>query len=322
MSGLIRLMTPAPSHSWLDCLLFNGDSPRWVRTWSAFCLPSCSHSRRPPAPRKDAAILQQWLSAVGIIVQIGIAVVGGFIAHSVGRAAAEQKKRDDSRVAQEKKLQERRDRLHAFDGYRRELGGFADIVIDVMGEIQTLIAFNPDRAAVPAEARQQFIEQRSKLVGRVSSLIDRGRLFFPNREVVGIGEDRGPAQQGLRDPVLNRIMAASHVLMATDYERFDRNTKTWIRWKDLTNVAPGREGHVCSAFRHLSQTEQGRLAAELKTNDGIRLMELIVSSKRAFVSEVFDILQPARWREQVEGAYGIDLSSRKPEGPTTHLTQK
>ena len=274
---------------------------------------------------------QFWLGVVGILVQIGIAWVGWRIAKSVRQAASAQKKREnariarekeveEARVAREKRVQEGRDRLHAFDGYRRELGRFADVVIDVMGEIQTLIAFNPDRAAVPAEARQKFIEERSGLIGRVSSLLDRGRFFFPNQEVAGIGEHKGSAHQGLRDPVLNRILVASYVLMATDYESFDRNRESWIRWETLTTVATGSEGHVCSAFQRLSQAEQSRLAEKLTKKDGIRLMDLIVSAKRAFVSELFDILQPGSWLQQVEGAYGIDLSSRKPEEPAVRIS--
>ena len=154
----------------------------------------------------------------------------------------------------------------------------------------------------------------------MSSLLDRGRFFFPNQKVAGIGEHKGSAHQGLRDPVLNRILAASHVLMATDYQSFDRNRESWIRWETLTTVATGSEGHVCSAFQRLSQAEQSRLAEKLTKKDGIRLMDLIVSAKRAFVSELFDILQPGSWLQQVEGAYGIDLSSRKPEEPAVRIS--
>lgn len=232
---------------------------------------------------------------------------------------AREKELEDARVAREKAVQEVRDRLEAFDGYRRELGRFADGVFDVVAEVQTLIAFNPDRAAVPAQARQQFVEERSRLIGRVSSLVDRGRFFFPNREAAGIGMQQGTAQQGQRDPVLNRILALGHIVRAIDYADFDNNSKEWIRWRTLTTVAKGRKGHVCSAFGWLSKAEQGRLASELKKRKGIALMDLTDSAKRAFVSEVFSILQPQNWLEQVEKAYGINLLSRKPEGAVVHV---
>ena len=261
----------------------------------------------------------EW-SAVAIVVQVLIAAVGAMIGFSIRQNTAKQQQLESDRVDREQKVQDKRDQLRAFDGYRRELGRFTDAVIDVMGEIQTLIAFDPDRAEIPANARQRFVEQRSRLISRVSSLLDRGRFFFPNREVSNTGEHKGPAQEGLRDPVLNRILAASYVLMATDYESFDRNRKRWIRWETLTTVTKGSAGHVGSAFRLLSKTEQSRLADELTKERGIRLMDLIVSAKRAFVSEMFSIMQPRNWLKEVEHAYGIDLLSRKREGPVDHIS--
>lgn len=270
-------------------------------------------------------------AAVGVLANFLIAGAGLWIRHTIQQNAKAQKELEDKRVvrenkleeariAREKKIQGRRDRLYAFDGYRRELVRFSDEVIDVMGEIQTLIAFNPSKADVPANARQRFVEERSRLIGRVSSLVDRGRLFFPNLGVAGIGGHKGSAQQGLRDPVLNRVLAARHVLMAIDYEKADHN-KPWIRWKTLTSVEPGTGGHVCSAFQHLSTEEQSRLLDELKQRVDLRLIDLIVSAKRAFVSEIFSIVQPTKWLDEVESSYGIDLRSRKPEKPTVNVTQ-
>ena len=189
----------------------------------------------------------------------------------------------------------------------------------MVGFGRTLIAFNLDHAAVPAEARQQFVEERSRLIGRVSSLIDRGRLFFPNQKVDGNGAQEGAAQQGQRDPVLNRIMVLSHILEAIDYKDFDNNSKAWIRWPALIDRRPGRSGHVCRAFGRLSKAEQGRLAGEFNSRECITLMDLTVSAKRAFVSEVFSILQPRKWLEEVEKAYDIKLLARQPEGAAVHV---
>ena len=243
------------------------------------------------------------LSAVGIIVNAVIAGIGFYIGRSVRRSAAVQMELDRARADREKKAQEHRGRLQAFDGYRREIGRFADTVIDVMGEIQVLIAFNPARAGDPEKAGQRFVEERSRLIGRVSSLIDRGRFFFPNDKDARIGEHKGSAQQGLRDQVLNRVLAASYVVMATDYEIFGRNGTPWICWKTLTTGAEGSAGHVRSAFQLLSEAEQRRLADILKNKDGIRLRDLIVSAKRAFVSEVFEIVQPSEWFKKVDSVY-------------------
>ena len=64
----------------------------------------------------------------------------------------------------------------------------------------------------------------------------------------------------------------------------------------------------------------GSPSSSRKAN-GIKLRDLIVSAKRAFVSEVFSILQPANWLEEVGHAYGIDLRSREPEMPAVHISR-
>ncbi len=262
------------------------------------------------------------VSGIGsILIPVVAACLGWFIKSLEKARIAREREFEDARADREKHTQERRDRLQAFDGYRRELIRFSDEVIDVMGEIQTLIAFNPDKADVPANARQRFVEEHSKLIGQVSSLVDRGRFFFPNVGEMRIGEDMGLAQQGLRDPVLNRVLAGFHVLMAIDPEKPDHN-RPWIRWETLSTVRPGTEGYVCSAFQHLSKEEQNRLCGKLQQRAGLRLMDLVVSAKRAFVSEVFGIIQPAEWLDEVEASYGIELRARKPEGPGVHVAQQ
>ena len=233
-----------------------------------------------------------------------------------------EKRMHEKRVAQEKQIQEQRDRLQAFDGYRRELRRFADTVIDVMVETQALIEFDPRSADVRSEAKQRFFDERSRLISRASSLLDQGHLFFPNADVAGVGEHGQAGKEESRDPVLNRIMAVKHVLMATDYVNHKRNREARIKWPTLTEVTAGDDRHVFAAFQHLSLTEQKRLCNKLSQQDGIELIDLIVSARRAFVSEMSSIIQPASWLKQVEDAYGIKLLSREPEVPTVYEAQQ
>lgn len=55
---------------------------------------------------------------------------------------------------------------------------------------------------------------------RLSALVDRGRLFFPNQPGAGIGEDDPPAYRGYRHAALDPLVAALHVLDG-DIGRFD-----------------------------------------------------------------------------------------------------
>jgi hypothetical protein len=208
--------------------------------------------------------------------------------------------------------QRRRESLTAFDDYRRELLGFAKDVIFTMSQVQELIATNPALAKGDKTVVQDaFFNRRSELFSKLSSLIDYGRFFFPNYEAGKFGQHKGAPYQGFRDPVLDRVIAAYHGLSAVDYEDFARNQKR-MSFAELCT-----EKRLLDAFRHLSEEEQQRLE-RIETNQGrsgITLKEIIVSAKRSFVNEIFTIIQPRDWLENVEKTYRLQLRSRKPVDP-------
>ena len=232
--------------------------------------------------------------AVGAIFSILTASLGGWIALMV------------------RKGQRHRETLNAFDTYRKELLDYSNQVITALDRTRSLIANNPEHATIDVGlAKNDYYERRSELLGQVSSLIDRGRFLFPNRGFRGFGQEKGVANRGLRDQVLDRIISAHHILQAVDYTHFNNNRAT-MPFHSLMDShryeLNGRDKHLYEALRHLSTEELERLARERQ----MRLDDLIVSAKRSFVSEVFLILRPEDWLNKVEGAYGIRLRSGEP----------
>ena len=70
------------------------------------------------------------------------------------------------------------------------------------------------RAAMFARTRhhqasdESFLQQRVNLMLALSSLVERGRLFFPNIEAGSFGADKDGAYRGVRPPILDALMYA------------------------------------------------------------------------------------------------------------------
>jgi len=76
------------------------------------------------------------------------------------------------------------------------------------------------RAAVFARTRQHqqndasFLQQRVNLMLAVSSLVERGRLFFPNINLESKGAEKEGAYRGHRPPILDALMFAYYEIEA------------------------------------------------------------------------------------------------------------
>ncbi|MEM6651006.1 MAG: hypothetical protein AAGA72_05315 [Pseudomonadota bacterium] len=77
-----------------------------------------------------------------------------------------------------------------------------------------------NRAAMFARTRQHqsndasFLQQRINLMLAISSLVERGRLFFPNINPEGLGVDKEAAYRGKRPPILDALMFAYYEVEA------------------------------------------------------------------------------------------------------------
>ena len=206
--------------------------------------------------------------------------------------------------------------LDAFDNYRRELLDFTKDVVATMSRAEVLTKTDPTKSPDPDVARQRFFEERVALMSHLSSLVDRGRFFFPNYEAGRVGSGKSPANQGLRDPVLNRILAAHKCVKALDYTHHQKNAEK--RCLDPADKKPDDEwlgDELIRALSFLSPQERQRVR-ELAESKGVTPLDLIIAAKRSFVSEVFSVIQPRDWLRNVERCYGLRLRSRQPESTT------
>ena len=77
-----------------------------------------------------------------------------------------------------------------------------------------------NRAAMFARTRQHqandasFLQQRVNLMLAVSSLVERGRLFFPNIDPTSKGSEKEGAYRGSRPPILDALMLAYYEIEA------------------------------------------------------------------------------------------------------------
>ena len=127
--------------------------------------------------------------------------------------------------------------------YFSSLRTWADQISDLLSEAIHFAELDPQRCGDGA-----YFDRRNRLRISLSSLIDRGRFFFPNLHTDQHGQHKERAFQGYRQEVLNSLVAAYQA--AT---RLDCN--------DAANNGPRRQE--------------------------------LVAAKRAFVSEVQSILDPA-----------------------------
>jgi hypothetical protein len=68
-----------------------------------------------------------------------------------------------------------------------------------------------------------FFDRRQVILVRLSSLIDRGRWFFPNELQEGIGLDKPEAYQGYRHSVLDSLVRAYRQVGKLDWRQQSSN---------------------------------------------------------------------------------------------------
>jgi hypothetical protein len=85
--------------------------------------------------------------------------------------------------------------------YFLELRKWADESSDALSEAEHLGYAEAADFAAPS-----FVERQHELLAHLSSLIDRGRWFFPNERHDEVGVEKAPAYRGDRLPVLDSIV--------------------------------------------------------------------------------------------------------------------
>lgn len=91
---------------------------------------------------------------------------------------------------------------------------WAGEVIDALSAAAGLCALRTEKAADDA-----FFLRRSELMSTFSSLLDRGRLFFPNTYREAYGTHKSTAFQGLRPQILDLVFLSHELTRSIDYVR-------------------------------------------------------------------------------------------------------
>lgn len=100
--------------------------------------------------------------------------------------------------------------------YKSKLREWADAAIDTVSEAMYLIRLDPSRYA-------GFFDKRHELMWRISSLIDRGRQFLPNRDREKYGQQKGMSYRGFRHPVLDWLVLAHDLCQEINYADAQEN---------------------------------------------------------------------------------------------------
>jgi hypothetical protein len=108
------------------------------------------------------------------------------------------------------KRQEKRNATNLKLAHDSDIIGWSDDVLETLAGTQELVA---EKGVSYGDA--DFAARRSAARAHLSALIDRGRLFFPNRTDVKHGADKEIGFQGHRQPVLDILVEAYRIIDAS-----------------------------------------------------------------------------------------------------------
>ncbi|MDQ3816215.1 MAG: hypothetical protein M3362_00825 [Acidobacteriota bacterium] len=115
--------------------------------------------------------------------------------------------------------------------YFTSLRTWADHICDLLSEAVHFSELDPARCT-----DNSFFERRNKIRTSLSSMIDRGKWFFPNLKAEEIGQTKEKAYRGYRQEVLNSLVSAYDVVTALDYKDGTKNRPLRQRIVDSKRV--------------------------------------------------------------------------------------
>ena len=107
--------------------------------------------------------------------------------------------------------------------------------IGVLAEAEQLCLLAPSDVG-----DRSYAEQKNDLLIRLSALIDRGRMFFRNKEPGAHGQDKPPAFRGFRPAILDPLVAAHMAIGVLDDSVSapdpGRNSRLWDWRRDFVSL--------------------------------------------------------------------------------------
>jgi hypothetical protein len=148
------------------------------------------------------------------------------------------------------------------------------------------------RAHAASQNRTLLAEPLSKLSWRLSSLADRGRMFFPNLAPEARGRDKPGAFQGYRPPVLDSVLFALYQIEqltptspASDAPmKFIQDCRRLLVTELQHSIDPRRRGRMLTRLmRGARRTHSAgfRIAADLASSMRMRYPDLPISDRGA-----------------------------------------
>jgi hypothetical protein len=98
--------------------------------------------------------------------------------------------------------------------YFLELRKWADETCDALSEAAHLCDVDPAQFTCPS-----FFERQHESLSRLSSLIDRGRWFFPNERHDETGVQKDPAYRGERHAVLDSVVSVYDIVKRMEWHK-------------------------------------------------------------------------------------------------------
>ncbi len=129
-------------------------------------------------------------------------VIGAYVSYTFAKRAATRQKQ-----FQEVELANWTHQYHA------EIRAWADHVVDAMSTAVLLCDLDPAKCE-----DLSLFERRHAALVRLSALIDSGRWFFPNENLLGDRGQRRIVFRGYRDPILDPVATAYEHLKNLNYK--------------------------------------------------------------------------------------------------------
>lgn len=126
------------------------------------------------------------------------------------------------RAFRQRKLDQQVKFLEFQQAYFNAVAVWVNQLSDILSEAVHLCDLDPSR-----DGGEPFMERKHKLRIDLSSMIDRGRLFFPNEGVETYGQHKPLAFRGIRQEILDSLVASyAHVsALSTESAEFNGRLK-------------------------------------------------------------------------------------------------
>lgn len=168
---------------------------------------------------RQGSMSAQWAAVPNLIGLVGAV---GAVAGAIAAAAAAWDARRSMRANQEESAHQGRIALEGlWNEYSSAIMGWANESIDWISRAHSLCLCDPAHMAPGT-----FFHERAECLWRLSSLIDRGRLLFPNAAPDRHGKEKPEAYRGFSPVVLDQLKNVHEAVKSLNTQVCDSEVQT------------------------------------------------------------------------------------------------